>query len=95
MQPTKIPVICPSCSGTLHVSELSCPSCTTRVSGHYAMPALLRLTPEEQNFVVQFFLSSGSLKEMASQMGVSYPTMRNRLDDLIEKVKQLNTEEQP
>ena len=93
MQLTKIPVTCPSCSGALNVSELSCPSCSTRISGNYALPALLRLTPEEQNFVLQFFLSSGSLKEMVSQMGVSYPTMRNRLDDLIEKVKQLNTEE--
>jgi len=93
MQLTKIPVICPSCSGALHVSELSCPACSTRVSGNYALPPLLRLTPEEQNFVLQFFLSSGSLKEMASQMGVSYPTMRNRLDDLIDKVKKLNTKE--
>jgi hypothetical protein len=49
---------------------------------------LLQLTEEEQNFILQFFLSSGSLKEMANQMGNSYPTVRNKLDDMIEKIKQ-------
>jgi len=48
---------------------------------------LLSLTEEEQNFVLEFFLSSGSLKEMAQKMGNSYPTVRNKLDDMIEKIK--------
>jgi len=61
------------------------------VSGNYPLPVLLQLNSEEQDFVMQFFLSSGSLKEMASQMGISYPTVRNRLDDLIEKIKKLQT----
>lgn len=93
MQSPKLPVACPSCSGSLHVSKLSCPTCTTEVSGNFPLPALMRLPAEEQAFILQFFLTSGSLKEMASQMGISYPTVRNRLDDLIEKVKQLTTEE--
>lgn len=87
----KLPVNCPSCLGSLHVSQLSCPACSTQVSGNYPLPVLLRLTTEEQDFVLQFFLSSGSLKEMASQMSISYPTVRNRLDDLIEKIKKLQT----
>lgn len=93
MQTPKFPISCPSCSASLNVSRLLCPSCTTEVSGNFPLPALLRLPPEEQAFILQFFLTSGSLKEMASQMGISYPTVRNRLDDLIEKVKQLTTEE--
>lgn len=93
MQTPKLPVACPSCSASLNVSRLSCPACTTEVSGNFPLPPLLRLPADEQAFVLQFFLTSGSLKEMASQMGISYPTVRNRLDDLIEKVKQLTTEE--
>lgn len=93
MQTPKLPVACPSCSGSLNVSRLTCPSCTTEVSGNFPLPPLLRLPADEQSFILQFFLTSGSLKEMASQMGISYPTVRNRLDDLIEKVKQLTTEE--
>ncbi len=93
MQTAKLPVACPSCMSSLHVSQLSCPACSTQVSGNYPLPVLLRLPAEEQAFILQFFLSGGSLKEMASQIGISYPTVRNRLDDLIEKVKQLTPEE--
>lgn len=93
MQNPKLPIACPSCSGSLNVSQLSCPLCSTQVSGNFPLPVLLRLSAEEQSFVLQFFLSGGSLKEMASQIGVSYPTMRNRLDDLIGKIKQLTPTE--
>ena len=93
MQLPKLPIACPSCSGALHVSQLSCPSCNTQVSGNFPLPVLLNLPADEQAFILQFFLSGGSLKEMASQIGISYPTVRNRLDDLIEKIKRLTPEE--
>jgi hypothetical protein len=86
----KLPIHCPSCSETLSVSQLSCGHCQTSISGNYSLPVLLQLTEEEQQFVLNFFLSSGSLKEMASQMGISYPTVRNKLDDMIEKVKTIS-----
>lgn len=85
----KLPVICPSCESGLYVSQLSCGNCQTVVSGNYALPFLLQLSQEEQQFVFQFILTSGSLKEMAAQLGNSYPTVRNKLDDIIEKIKQL------
>ena len=93
MSNPKFPISCPSCDGPLSVSQLSCPSCSTQVSGNFPLPVLLKLTQDEQNFVLQFFLFSGSLKEMASQIGISYPTVRNRLDDLINKIKQLQSQE--
>lgn len=83
----KLPVICPSCRHALTVSALTCNHCSTGISGNYDIPVFLQLTQEEQDFVMQFFLSSGSLKQMAQHMGVSYPTVRNKLDDIIEKVK--------
>jgi hypothetical protein len=85
----KLPVTCPSCETSMNVSQLSCPDCGTSVSGAYPLPVLLQLSADEQQFILQFLLSSGSLKEMASQMGVSYPTVRNRLDDTISKIKSL------
>jgi len=91
MQP-KLPVQCPSCNNSLTVSQLACPECSTTVAGKYSLPILLRLNQEEQSFILQFFLSSGSLKEMASQMSISYPTVRNKLDDIIEKIKKLELE---
>lgn len=86
----KFPKNCPSCESTLIVTQLSCQNCETKVSGNYPLPILNQLSEEEQNFILQFFLTSGSLKEMATQMGNSYPTVRNKLDDMIEKIKQLN-----
>ena len=50
-------------------------------------PWLEHLTGEELSFVRRFVLCSGSLKEMARQYSVSYPTIRLRLDRLIEKVR--------
>ena len=85
----KLPIHCPSCSNSLLVSQLSCSECSTTVSGNYSLPTLLQLSIEEQQFVFDFFIMSGSLKEMAVKMGNSYPTVRNKLDDIIEKVKQL------
>ena len=51
------------------------------------LPALMRLAPDELRFVVEFVKSSGSLKEMARKMGLSYPTVRNKLDDIITHLK--------
>lgn len=85
----KLPVNCPSCSSPLLVTKLDCTNCETSVSGKFALPLLLQLSQDEQNFALQFLLFSGSLKEMATQMGNSYPTVRNKLDDLISKIKNL------
>lgn len=86
----KLPVICPSCEHTLSVSQLSCSRCATAISGDYLLPAFLRLTAEEQKFVMDFVISGGSLKTMASKLDKSYPTVRNMLDDLIEKLTDKN-----
>ena len=65
------------------MAQLTCPECGTAVQGDYLLPALSRLDGEDQQFALAFILHSGSLKEMARIYGVSYPTVRNRLDDLI------------
>jgi hypothetical protein len=83
----KLPELCPSCSSTLQVTSLGCSNCETAVSGKFQLPTLARLNPEEQTFVVNFVKSSGSLKDMAQKLGLSYPTVRNLLDDIIQKLE--------
>lgn len=85
----KLPIQCPSCEKALHVSELQCVHCETVVKGNYELPLYMQLNAEEQDFILSFLLSSGSIKAMAKQVGVSYPTMRNKMDDLIEKIENL------
>lgn len=89
----QLPNSCPSCQASLQVATLSCSQCATTVNGQYDLPILAKLSPQDQNFILQFFLTSGSIKEMASKEQMSYPTMRNKLDDLILKLKTLIHEE--
>lgn len=85
----KFPIQCPACNTEMTVVKLHCENCETEVSGKFSFPLLMRLEPEEQEFIIEFLLNSGSLKEMANKMGKSYPTVRNKLDELIDKVKTL------
>lgn len=82
----KLPSLCPSCEQWMNVHTMTCPECHTQVTGNYPLPQILKLNNEEQDFLVQFFLSSGSIKDMAKMYSISYPTMRNKIDDLIQKI---------
>lgn len=81
------PTICPSCGGVLSVKSLHCAECDTTISGQFEVHPILRLSVEEQQFVMAFIRCSGSLKQMAADMGLSYPTVRNILDDIISKLQ--------
>jgi hypothetical protein len=85
----KLPIICPSCEAELKVQSLHCDSCQTNINGSFELPVFLKLDLKEQNFIMDFVQTSGSLKVMAQQLNMSYPTVRNMLDDLINKVEKL------
>jgi len=81
-----LPCNCPSCQSQLKVKSLKCENCQTEVSGLYDLPELARLSLNDQQFIFQFVKCSGSLKDMAKHLNLSYPTVRNLLDDIIEKL---------
>jgi len=81
-----LPLSCPSCANKLKVQSLWCEHCETKVNGSYDLPVLASLSIDEQKFVMDFVKSSGSLKEMSKKIGLSYPTVRNMLDDIINKI---------
>lgn len=83
MEKKRLPRACPSCGGLLRVRSMYCHTCDTQIVGEYMLPPLMRLSEDDQRFVADFVMCSGSLKEMASRMGLSYPSVRNRLDDII------------
>jgi len=82
-----LPYLCPACQSQLKVKSLSCDQCGTEVTGLYDLPPLARLPQNDQTFILEFVKCSGSLKDMAKQLGLSYPTVRNLLDEIIEKIK--------
>src|ERR1700722_876420 len=83
----KLPHICPSCASPLRVKSLICEQCSTEVSGEFELPLLASLSMEDQQFIIDFVKYSGSLKLMAEQLKLSYPTVRNLLDDIIKRVE--------
>lgn len=78
---------CAYCGGSMRITALSCEDCGLSHGGDFYTPRLYRLGSEDQQFIELFVLASGSLKQMTELLGVSYPTVRNRLDRLIEKLK--------
>jgi len=82
-----LPTKCPACSNPLKVRKLLCQACDTEIEGVFDLPRLAKLSTEDQNFILQFIKASGSLKEMAKLLKLSYPTVRNRLDEIIERIK--------
>jgi len=92
MTEKKLPTTCPSCSASLHVVRLTCSACGSSVEGHFGLSLLARLDVDDQQLVLKLVKASGSLKDLASDYGVSYPTIRNRIDALIDRVKQLEKE---
>ncbi|MBU4489392.1 MAG: DUF2089 domain-containing protein [Actinobacteria bacterium] len=77
------PVQCQICEGELTVKRVACHRCGCALEGNFALPLLARLTRDEQKFIEIFVSLSGNLKNVASTLGVSYPTVRNRLDNII------------
>src|SRR6476646_8203707 len=74
---------CPYCTAPMAVTRMSCAQCGVAVDGAFAMTRLGSLPVEHQRFIEMFVLAGGSLKEIAEQTGVSYPTVRSRLDKVI------------
>ena len=85
---------CPYCSGALRISKLTCVDCGLGLEGEFATPRLSRLDVEEQRFLELFVLTSGSLKQTAQLLEVSYPTVRSRLDKLIGRLKEQQAQDE-
>ena len=79
---------CPCCSSSMEIERLRCTSCDVAVEGRIPIPRLARLPAEDREFVELFVRSSGSLKAVAEKMGISYPTIRSRLNRIIQALEQ-------
>jgi len=71
---------CPECNQPFKVTRLACPSCQVSLEGQIELPTLAQLSLEDQAFVMAFVRHHGSIKKMESLFGISYPTVKNRLN---------------
>jgi len=74
---------CPVCGEELVVTRLYCRACDTTVEGRFQAGAFAQLTPEQLAFVATFVRCEGKFTRMETELGLSYPTLRNRLHEVI------------
>lgn len=79
------PVIgmCPICRSNLEVTRLHCRNCDTSLEGHFALGRLYHLNKEQLEFVETFIRCEGKITRVEQEMGMSYPAVRARLNDVI------------
>ncbi len=74
---------CPACGGELIVTQQSCVSCATMVVGQFKPNIFSKLPAESLSFIEAFVKYKGNIKEMERELGISYWSIRNQLNDVI------------
>jgi hypothetical protein len=74
---------CPVCQNELSITRLHCRSCGTALEGEFGVGRFGRLSREQLTVLESFLRSRGNLKDMERELGISYPTVRGRLDALV------------
>ncbi len=74
---------CPVCSGELAVTRLRCGSCGTTLEGDFSVGRFGRLSRDQHALLESFLRSRGNLREMERELGISYPTVRSRVEALV------------
>jgi hypothetical protein len=79
-----VPTECPVCHDDLLVERLTCRNCGTTLENRFEMDRLSRLIPEQRHFVEIFLRCEGKLNCLQEELGISYPTARSRLEEVIQ-----------
>ena len=79
-----MPHRCPVCDHEMKVSKLTCTFCPTKIEGEFSSCRFCRLPAEQLIFMEAFIKCRGNIKEVEKELGISYPTVRSRLDSVIE-----------
>lgn len=78
-----LPKKCPLCGGEIAITRLHCRDCDTTFDGHFASSGLGQLTQEQLDFVETFVRCEGKINRMEDELGISYPTIRRLLQEVI------------
>ncbi len=82
----KAPSKCPVCGEKLSVTKLGCRKCSTSIEGSFEPCEFCSLPEDDLNFLKIFIKCRGSIKDVEKEMGISYPTVRGKLDTLIKSL---------
>lgn len=79
----RAPGKCPVCGQELSITRLSCQGCHSTLEGEFNSCKFCQLQPEQTEFIEVFLRCRGNIKEVEKELGISYPTVRARLDNAI------------
>ena len=88
-------VRCPDCEKAMKLTAATCPDCGLKLEGEFEVSALGRLSEADQVFVVAFLRHNGSIRQMERILGVSYPTVKNRLRAIVDRLDEAFTAPSP
>ncbi|MBI0578009.1 DUF2089 domain-containing protein [Neobacillus cucumis] len=74
---------CPVCSKQLTITKLQCTHCHTTVENEFELSKFAALAQEQLHFIEIFLKCRGNIKEVEKELGISYPTVRGKLDEII------------
>lgn len=74
---------CPVCQGDLLITRYECSNCSTKIEGHFQQTGFSELNNEQIEFIKVFLIAHGSIKEVEKRLGISYPTVKNRLSEIV------------
>jgi hypothetical protein len=74
---------CPVCDGELQVTRLQCRTCGTAIEGQFTVGRFGRLGRDQLALLESFLRARGNLRELERELGISYPTVRNRIEALV------------
>lgn len=79
----KIITKCPVCNSNLMVERLKCLKCGTVIENQFELSKLSYLNKEQLKFIEVFLECRGNIKDVEKELGISYPTVRAKLDEVI------------
>lgn len=79
----KAPGKCPVCGEKLSITKLSCPKCSSSIEGEFQPCEFCRLPEDDLEFIKVFIKCRGNIKDVEKELGISYPTVRGKLDGVI------------
>lgn len=78
-----LPNLCPLCGGEITITRLHCQNCDTTFDGRFANRVFAGLSREQLDFIEMFLRCEGKITRMEDELNLSYPTIRNRLHEVI------------
>ncbi|MGL6104604.1 DUF2089 domain-containing protein [Romboutsia sp.] len=78
----KVLTTCPVCEGQIKITKLKCNDCNTIIENEFSFSKFEQLSKEQMYFVEVFLACRGNIKDVEKHLGISYPTVRGKLDTI-------------